>query len=325
MPAISVITPVYNTEKYLLKCLNSIKNQTFTDFEVILIDDGSKDTSPTILDEFTKNDARFKVFHKKNEGVTKARKDGIEYAAGTYIAWVDSDDWIEKTHLEQLYNAITKDNADICVCNFVKENTKGITKYHEIISDFSNPLSSLIEKCSCRGCLWTKLIKKSLFNDNNVFPPDGINCWEDVIISANLYNNSKKTIHIPIFTYHVNDLNESSITRNKKNTEINMTDKINVIKYFENDERFKNLDLTYLKYNAKYFIFLDSFIKQKKIPEDFYNLFAEKNNYKILIRMLKDEQVSFDPRFIELFLILANIKFLAKPFHYFLAKLRQKK
>lgn len=324
MPEISVITPVYNTEKYLLKCLNSIKNQTFNDFEVILIDDGSKDASPAILDEFAKTDARFKVIHKKNEGVTKARKDGIEYATGTYIAWVDSDDWIEETHLEQLYNAITKNNADICVCNFVKEDAKGITKYEEIISNLQNPLSSLIEKCSCRGCLPTKIIKKSLFKDANVFPPEGINCWEDVIISANLYYSSRKTIHIPIFTYHVNDLNESSITRSKKNAEINMADKINVIKYFESNERFKNLDLSYLKYNAKYFILLDSFMTQKKIPKDFYNLFEEKNNYKILITMLKDEQVSFGPRFIELFLILANIKFLAKPLHYILAELRHR-
>ncbi len=324
MPEISVITPVYNTEKYLLKCLNSIKNQTFKDFEVILIDDGSKDASPAILDEFAKTDARFKVFHKKNEGVTKARKDGIEYATGTYIAWVDSDDWIEENHLEQLYNAITANNADICVCNFVKEDKTGCTKYEEIISNLSNPLSNLIEQCSCRGCLWTKLIKKSLFDNSNVFPPDGINCWEDVIISANLYNLSKSTVHIPIYTYHVNDLNESSITRNKKNAEINMTDKINVIKYFENNERFKNLDLSYLKYNAKFFILLDCFMTQKKIPEDFYNLFGEKNNYKILITVLKDEQVSFGPRFIELFLILANIQFLAKPLHYLLANLRQK-
>ena len=321
MPQISIITPVYNTENYLKKCLESIKNQTFIDFEVIIVDDGSTDESPKILDDYVTLDPRFKVFHKKNEGVTKARKDGIEYASGEYIVWVDSDDWIEENHLEFLYSAITKNDADICVCNFVKETKTGIVKYEEIIEDLSNPLSSLIEKETCRGCLCTKISKRSLFA-NNLFPPSEIHCWEDVIISANLYYNSKKTIHIPIFTYHVNDTNLSSITRDMNNSNKNMSDKINVVKYFEQDERFKSLDLSYMKYDVKYYILLKNFIKQKNIPSDFYRLYSDVHNYKVLKQVLYDEKVDSKIRFLEFFLILANIKILAKPLHFLLASLR---
>lgn len=325
MPEISIITPVCNTEKYLLKCLDSIKNQTFSDFEVILIDDGSSDSSPKILDDYAKNDSRFKVFHKKNEGVTKARKDGISYASGEYIAWVDSDDWIEETHLEQLYKAVTENDADICVCNFVKESQNGITKYEEIIDDLAKPFVSLIEKETCRGTLWTKIAKKALFTENDVFPPESIHCWEDVIISANIYYHSQKTVHIPIYTYHVNNMNQNSITRSKQNSEKNMHDKIDVVRYFEENEKFKRLDLTYMKYDVKYYALLRNFIAQKVIPSEFYKLYSDIRNYKVLKQVLIDENIDSKLRFIEFFLILAGIKIFAVPLHFILAAARNRK
>ncbi len=325
MPQISIITPVYNTEKYIKKCLNSIKNQTFSDFEVVLIDDGSTDQSPAILDSYANEDKRFKIIHKKNEGVTKARMDGVSRAKGDYIVWVDSDDWIEENHLEQLYDAIKKDNADVCVCNFVKENKKGIEKNDEVIDDLSNPISSLIEKETCRGCLVTKISKRSLFENNDLFPPSDIHCWEDVVISANLYYHSKKTIHIPIYTYHVNDLNETSITRNCNNLDKNFNDKINVVRYFEQNERFKNLDLSYMKYDVKYYTLLKKYIVQQIIPFGFYNLYSDVCNYKVLKQVLRDENVCSRVRFLEFFLILGNIKCFAIPLHFMLASVRKLK
>ncbi|MBR5964548.1 MAG: glycosyltransferase [Treponema sp.] len=323
--AISIITPVYNNQNYLLRCLNSIKDQTLKNFEVILVDDGSTDQSAKILDDFAKKDPRFKVYHKANEGVTKSRFYGVKRAKGEYIAWVDSDDYIDPTHLELLYNAIKKQNADICVCNFTKEDSSGSTKYYETIQDLANPLSSLIEKCSCRGCLWTKLARRTLYSQNVLFPEQEINCWEDIIITANLYYNAKKTVHIPIFTYHVNDLNKMSITRNKKNYENNTYDTINVVKYFASDKRFKDINLLSIKYKTKYYILLNNYMTQKKIPKDFYNLFLQKNDYKALADLLKIEHVKSGWRFIEFFLILANIKILAKPVHALFATIRNKR
>lgn len=325
MPKISIIIPVYNTEKYLIKCLNSIKNQTFQDFEALLIDDGSSDSSPKILDDYARNDTRFKVFHKENGGVTKARKYGIDKATGNYIVWVDSDDWIEEKHLELLYDAITKENADICVCNFIKDSNDGEKKYYEIIKDINNPLKSLIEEDTCRGCLCTKISQRALYAEADLFPPEGINCWEDKIITANLYYYSKKTVHIPIFTYHVNDLNNASLTRSSSNAKKNAEDKINVAKYFDSDTRFSNLDLTTQKYAIKYSIFMQNYINQKKIPKNFWTLFPETKSKIKLITFMKNEQINFGLRFIEIFLILSNFNFFAKPFHYILAIMRSKK
>lgn len=112
-PLISVIVPVYNTEKYLHKCINSILNQTFTDFELILIDDGSPDNCGKICDEFAEADSRVRVFHQENKGVCVARNKGIDNARGEYISFVDSDDYLRDCALEVLYRDITAYNADI--------------------------------------------------------------------------------------------------------------------------------------------------------------------------------------------------------------------
>ena len=103
MPKISVIVPVYNVEKYLHRCVDSILAQTFTDFELLLINDGSKDSSGVICDEYAAKDSRVLVFHKENGGVSSARNMGLDNAKGEWISFVDSDDWVEKEYLETLY------------------------------------------------------------------------------------------------------------------------------------------------------------------------------------------------------------------------------
>lgn len=117
MPEISIIVPVYNTEKYLDRCIRSITEQTFSDFELILIDDGSKDNSGFICDEWEKKDSRIKVIHQKNAGAGAARNAGLRVAKGEYIGFVDSDDWIEPQMYEVMYNAIEKYSADVGMCN----------------------------------------------------------------------------------------------------------------------------------------------------------------------------------------------------------------
>lgn len=123
MPEISVIVPVYNTEKYLDRCIRSIINQTFSDFELILVDDGSKDNSGFICDEWEKKDSRIKVIHQKNAGAGAARNAGLRVAKGEYIGFVDSDDWIEPQMYEVMYNAIEKYSADVGMCN-ISSRTK---------------------------------------------------------------------------------------------------------------------------------------------------------------------------------------------------------
>ncbi len=110
---VSLIIPVYNTEKYLRQCLDSVISQTFKEFECICINDGSTDNSLPILQEYINKDIRFKLIDKKNEGVSVARNTGIQNATGKYIVFIDSDDWITKDYIEVLYNTIEKYDCDL--------------------------------------------------------------------------------------------------------------------------------------------------------------------------------------------------------------------
>ena len=125
MPNISIIIPVYNVEKYIRQCLDSIRNQTYIDFEVILVDDGSPDNCPAICDEYVKKDDRFKVIHKKNGGVSEARNDGMDQAVGEWLYLVDSDDWLEVDALEKLYRDANEQNVDCVFTDCVERYSSG--------------------------------------------------------------------------------------------------------------------------------------------------------------------------------------------------------
>ena len=112
---ISIIVPIYNVENYLRQCLDSIQNQTYQNFECLLINDGSPDNSADICREYVEKDARFRYFEKENGGVSSARNLGIECSGGTYITFIDADDWVDSDYLEVLYNALIDENADISV------------------------------------------------------------------------------------------------------------------------------------------------------------------------------------------------------------------
>ena len=120
---ISVIIPVYNAELYLKECLDSICNNTYIDLEIILLNDGSLDRSGKICDDYAQKDARIKVFHKKNQGVSATRNLGIKYATGKYIAFIDSDDYVEKNYFKSLYENLKMNDTDLSVCR-VADKTK---------------------------------------------------------------------------------------------------------------------------------------------------------------------------------------------------------
>lgn len=128
IPDISIVVPVYNVEPYLKRCLDSIQNQTFKNWECILIDDGSKDNSGKICDEYMNKDKRFKVIHQDNKGVSSARNAGLDSAKGKYIGFVDSDDWIEPNMYEYLYNSAIAMKSDCVICGFVDQNCSRIKK-----------------------------------------------------------------------------------------------------------------------------------------------------------------------------------------------------
>lgn len=118
MPKISIIIPVYNTEKYLRQCLDSILSQTYTDFETILVDDGSTDSSGQICDEYAQKNNIFVVIHKQNEGVTKARIDGYNRCSGDYVTFIDADDYVSKIYLERMLNTAIQNKSDVVSCRY---------------------------------------------------------------------------------------------------------------------------------------------------------------------------------------------------------------
>ena len=115
---ITIVVPIYNVEKYLKRCLDSICSQTYKNLEIILVDDGSKDNSGKICDDYAKNDSRIIVIHKENGGVSSARNFGLDKASGKYISFVDSDDYMQNDMIEKMYNNIKQNDANICVANF---------------------------------------------------------------------------------------------------------------------------------------------------------------------------------------------------------------
>lgn len=123
-PKVSVIVPVYNVEKYLEKCLETLISQTLKDIEIICINDGSKDSSLNILKKYALNDERIKIIDKHNEGLSAARNDGLNAATGEYIGYVDSDDWVDLNFYEKLYNAAKKYNAEAACANIIRCGNK---------------------------------------------------------------------------------------------------------------------------------------------------------------------------------------------------------
>ena len=177
-PVISIIVPVYKVEKYLEKCILSILHQTFKNFELILVDDGSPDNCPAICDEYAKKDNRIIVIHKNNGGLSDARNAGLSIAKGKYIGFVDSDDYIEQNMYELLLDKIVLKNADMAVCNYkyVDEQYQSIDNrnanmpINDEILGVDEYFNRLIGKCGWYYVpAWNKLYSKSIF-DNIKFP-----------------------------------------------------------------------------------------------------------------------------------------------------------
>ena len=177
-PAISVIVPVYNVEKFLRRGLESLVNQTMKNFEVILVNDGSTDSSLAIMQEFEKKYPVFRIINKENGGVSSARNAGVNAARGEFIAFMDSDDSISPQYLETLYNAAKSSGADVTCCGFTfyfpksgkTLKTRGAP--HFGIFSMDKPLRWMLSDWTMHYFLWNKLWKRTLFTENNIdFPP----------------------------------------------------------------------------------------------------------------------------------------------------------
>ena len=163
---ISVIIPVYNVEKYLDKCLQSITNQTHKELEIILVDDGSQDSCPEICDRWQKRDSRIQVIHKTNGGLSDARNEGLRIASGDYIGFVDSDDWISEDMYERLLAAMGRDSSDISACAVIKVYPDGqerwLTHIDDCVLNRNEAQSELLQEGKLLNPVWYKLYRKDV-------------------------------------------------------------------------------------------------------------------------------------------------------------------
>lgn len=232
---VSVIVPVYNVEKYLKKCLDSLVNQTLKDIEIICVNDGSTDNSLQILQEYANTHSNIVIVDQENQGVSLARNNGIKKAKGGYISFVDPDDWVETDMYETLYKKAIKTNADIVECDYrmVFENStkvKNRTLFGSLhtwkkfpiacgkIFDWKYIKNDIFDGLRCM--VWNRLYKRSLILDNNLTFPDG-KCEDypfslDAVLSARSIVYCHKTLYNYLIRFGSLSIREDTIQENKE-------------------------------------------------------------------------------------------------------------
>lgn len=220
-PKVSIIVPVYNVEKFLDRCLNSLINQTLKEIEIICINDGSVDNSLQILEKFAKQDDRITILNQKNSGQSTARNRGIDKASGIYLGFVDSDDWVDLNYFEKLYTSAEKYNCDMAVSGIIrlhKWNKKFHLKFEE--EKVTDNTDEKFEICDVPelSYVWNKIYKRESFMSKNLRFEEGI-FFEDVIMTPKILYSLGKLITVPDTYYYY--------WRNPNSTVTKRTDKVN--------------------------------------------------------------------------------------------------
>lgn len=261
MPKVSVIVPIYNVEKYLEKCINSLLSQTLEDIQIILVNDGSKDNSGNIAKEYEKNNKDRVIYvEKENGGLSDARNYGLKYATGDFIAFLDSDDYIEKNAYEEMYNKAIEENADYVECDFIWEFP------NKIRVDKQYPYKNKKEMLSfVRVVAWNKLIKRQLIIDNNLEFPKGLR-YEDVEFTYKLipFINKFANVDKP-FIHYVQREGSIANVQNERTAEI-FTVLDNVIEFYKKNNIYEKYR-DELEYNYARYLLCSSLKRMCKIKD----------------------------------------------------------
>ena len=238
MAEVSIIVPVYNVEKYLERCLDSLINQTFKDIEIICIDDGSIDNSGKILDEYAAKDSRIKVIHQNNAGLSVTRNNGMKIASGNYINFVDSDDWIDLNFIEKLYDAAKRNNADIAAASIIRKRQNS-EKYrvHYTEEKCLETLSDKITVCNIPKCCYvvSKLYKHEIIKDS--FFKEGV-YFEDVLWLPEVLKKAEKIVTVSEINYYYWANPKSTVKQKQSQKKIadRAESKRYIIKFFEEND-----------------------------------------------------------------------------------------
>lgn len=221
MAKLSIIVPVYNVEKYLPKCLESLTNQTLKDIEIICVNDGSMDNSLAILKEFASKDSRIRIIDNQHQGVAKTRNTGIEQSTGEYIGFVDSDDYIDIDFFEKLYNSATKSNSDIAIASILKhKNFFNIYNAKYTKEETAITIQDKIKLCEDKKHFffyaWNKIYHSGFIKENNIKFSEG-QIYEDVMFAIKALYYSNKIISVYGTKYHYIE-HENSLTKYKDKT-----------------------------------------------------------------------------------------------------------
>lgn len=260
-PLISVIVPIYKVEPYLRRCLDSIVNQTYTNLEIILVDDGSPDACPTICDEYAAKDNRIVVIHKENGGLSDARNAGLDICKGEYITFVDSDDWISENCLSLFINVIQKDYFDVVIADYQETNKE--KQQHILASETSlfnnDEIANSYMHSQYPPCAWNKLYNAAFLKKIKIKFKKNL-LYEDQLWCCDWTFKANKIHFLKYFTYFYrirenSIMNSSSITINERNESWVFI--INTI-FKTNHKRFSS--------NRLFFLFLENKVQEFLFP-----------------------------------------------------------
>lgn len=297
---VSIIVPVYNAEKYLNACVDSILAQTYSNIEVILVDDGSIDSSPLICDEYAKKDSRVTVIHKENGGVSTARNIGMDTAHGDLIAFVDADDYIDETMIQKLYNAL-EDN-DFSICRFVHKYENKSILHQEynlplladkpydfayiMVDNYNKTFEDRIVSDKVFGSVWRTLFRQDIIRKNSIKFAKDIKIAEDRLFLLEYCAHCKKAgiVDEYLYYYRADVPNAATTVFNKYQKNLNISQKLLANKQFELLELNKNLSSLdkeslkiFLKFKLCYTVVLNEI------------LYDTSNSYQMLQEIFKDK------------------------------------
>lgn len=205
MEKVSILMPIYNVEKYLSECIDSVLAQTYKNFELIMVDDGSPDNCGKIIDEYANIDDRIVAIHQKNCGVDFARNNAIEHANGKYIAFIDSDDTYETEFIEKLVYAIEHDKSDMAVCSFIPFGVDNLPKFKIIskgIIDGCTGMKFALGYNSVNGYVWNKMFKREIIEREHIRFEKGYLSCEDILFTGNYMFFCEKISILDDALYH---------------------------------------------------------------------------------------------------------------------------
>jgi glycosyltransferase involved in cell wall biosynthesis len=213
-PKVSIVVPIYNSEKWLDECISSLSNQTIKDIEIICVNDGSTDHSADIIADHAQKDPRIRVITQKNQGVAAARNRGLELARGEFVAFVDSDDFVDSDCYKKAYIDATNTEADITAFGYNIFNSNGVKRRHTLRKiQYDDALEAWFSERGGRPFIWNKLFRKAFLEETGVKFEKGISFNEDVFFQFRVFARAKKVAFIPDKLYFYRTENKKSLSR----------------------------------------------------------------------------------------------------------------